>query len=121
MKRKASIGGFLVVLGGVLIGLPVLLTWRVYHQERLDYALIAAIKRHDLSLALALLKQGADGNARDMGDKPSSFQQAFADFCDKILHRSASTDQADSPTALLLFLQQYLPQGVDPPLLSPQQ
>ena len=35
MKRKTSIVGFLALLVGICIGLPLLQTYRVYRQERL--------------------------------------------------------------------------------------
>jgi ankyrin repeat protein len=57
----------LVFLGLVclLVAALAVLTWRVVQQERLDRALIAAVKRNDTRRVHGLLAQGADAQARD--------------------------------------------------------
>src|SRR5579871_3651438 len=51
----------------ILAALAVCLSWKVFtsvRQERLNHALIAAIKRNDSKTVLALLADGADPNSR---------------------------------------------------------
>jgi|SRR5579871_3536810 len=65
MKRKRlSLISASLLLAALIGGLA----WTVYaptHQERLNRALIAAIKKNDTKMALTLLAEGADPNARD--------------------------------------------------------
>lgn len=53
------LGWMFITLGG--LGL---LTWHQVRQERLNRALMAAVKRNDTLAARKLLREGADGNAR---------------------------------------------------------
>src|SRR5579862_7906409 len=50
-----------------IAAVPVWLTWRQIRQDRLNQALIAAVKRSDASVVIRLLQQGADA---DTIDKP---------------------------------------------------
>lgn len=66
-RRKRAV----IYLLGLLLALAAVPAWLFYaqvRQDRLDRALIAAIKRNDTSAVLSLLNQGADANARDLPD-----------------------------------------------------
>src|SRR5437773_1880504 len=52
-----------LVLLVTLFGVPAWVTWRAVRQERLDSALIAAIKHNDTQAVVYLLRHGADVNA----------------------------------------------------------
>ncbi len=79
----------------ILIAVPLGLTWREVRQERLNQALIAAIKRNDTNSVTSLLEQGADANTRDdPGRKISIWQRLM----NQLQGRSSVT--ADAPTAL---------------------
>jgi len=65
-SRKKLMG--VVILFSVLVpfGVAVKKVYRELRQPELNSALIAAIKRNDTVLVMALLGQGADANARDL-------------------------------------------------------
>src|SRR5579871_4676120 len=122
MKKRRTL---ILTLSALLCVFCVFFAYLIHapRQAQLDHALIAAIKRNDIPSALSLLKQGADSNARDTGDKPPSFQQALADMGDRILYRSDSANRANPPTALILFLKLHIPYAYYdiPPPLSPSE
>ena len=65
-----------------LLLLPVLAcsvwyAWQV-RQQRLDRALIQAIKKNDTPAAIALLDRGADANATDKFDTPITLKSLLA-------------------------------------------
>ena len=81
MRKIIQRSGFIVLI--VLILCVVGLAWHVYQdvrQERLDRALIAAIKRPKSAEVLSLLAQGADPNSREMGGQPLTFVQSLKDL-----------------------------------------
>jgi len=86
--------------------LPVLVSsvwyWRQVRQQRLDHALIEAIKKNDTSAAIALLNQGADANATDRPYTPVTFQSALADFWNRMKGKKPQEDTTFYPPALLL-------------------
>ena len=62
-KRRALLLPLLVFL--LIVGIPTGYVMREYRRERLHRDLIVAIKADDTNRALAALKSGADGNARE--------------------------------------------------------
>ena len=89
-----------------LIVLPVLVTtvWygRQVRQQRLDHALIAAIKKNDTAGAIALLDQGADANATDKPETPLTFKNLLADFWNRIKGNKPPKETNLSTPAILL-------------------
>jgi ankyrin repeat protein len=77
-KKRTLLFTFLLL--AVLIGLPVWSIYRQVRQERLNHALIAAIKHNDPEQVFSLLAAGADSNTWDRGDKPISFPQVLSGF-----------------------------------------
>ncbi len=67
------------------------LTYRQYRQQQLDHDLIAAIKRNDVTAALAYLRRGADPNARDSAQSGNVWQILRRLF----LHSHASAEQGE--------------------------
>ncbi len=101
MRRKKAVGRLLLLLLIGLISVPCWLTYRQMRQDKLDRALIAAIKRGDTPAAITLLAHGADANAHDEPDrKPASLWQLLMDA---LHHRHAAP--ATEPTALLVMLE----------------
>src|SRR5579884_2189473 len=93
-KRNGLIA--LLFLAALVAGLG----WTVYapvKQERLNHALIAAIKRNDTKTALALLAEGADPNSRDEPPQHLSFWRLLWDRL-----RGKRPAPSSAPTALLL-------------------
>ncbi len=102
MKHRRS-GRILLLLFllVVLIGVPVWQAMRLIRQERLNRALIAAIKKNQVQVALALLNAGADPNARDAPpDRRSVWQQVWDS-----LHGRHDSSRENAPTALLVLLE----------------
>src|SRR5215472_2426515 len=64
--RQRKIGWILLVLLLLPIFAFSIWYWRQLRQQRLDHALIEAIKRNDTPRAIAMLNEGADANARDV-------------------------------------------------------
>src|SRR5690349_12697348 len=74
--------------------------WLIYapvRQERLNRALIAAIKKNDTKVALALLADGADPNAREVPPQHLSFWRLLWDRL-----RGKRFAPSTAPTALLV-------------------
>jgi hypothetical protein len=67
MKKRRRAIGIIILALFVMIGMPSVLIWRQYRQERLNRNLIAAIKRVDAEAVDTLLQQGASANATDRG------------------------------------------------------
>ncbi len=82
-----------------MFGIPGYLTYRVVRQERLNAALIRAIKSGKTSLALAALQNGADANSRDVN---KDFRPQWKIMWDMMHGRRAP--RSSRPTALSLFL-----------------
>jgi hypothetical protein len=76
-KRRAFAASLCLLL--VLASLPMLLTHRAARQERLDAALIAAVKERNASQVASLLEQGADPDAREAFADSRPFWQAWLD------------------------------------------
>jgi uncharacterized protein len=107
MKRKRlhKRGWILLLPLLLVIGCtPVWQTYRVVQQQRLNYALIVAVKRSDIPAVTTLLKQGADANARDLLPDPRSFWHHLMDD----LRGKYSPTVPLAPTALLLVLERYV-------------
>jgi len=97
MRRKRF---NLIVTLSVLVALVAGLGWMIYtpvRQERVNRALIAAIKKNDTKTALALLNEGADPNARDM---PPQHLSLWRLLLDRLRGKQPAPSQA--PTALML-------------------
>jgi ankyrin repeat protein len=100
MKRKAS----LIVLI-LLIGIPIGLMLNALHREQASRNLLQAIKNHDVSAALAALKNGADPNTSDHSmDKKHSFREETMLLLSHLIHPSVQSDPETHPTAILLLL-----------------
>ena len=97
LSRSKRIGLIFLSLLAVLLGSLVWLTYREVRQEKLNRALIAAIKHNDTSAALTLLAEGADPNSRDEPPQHISLRRLILD---KLRNRRAAPSTA--PTALLL-------------------
>jgi|SRR5579884_836858 len=99
MRRKRLSLIIALLLLALLVGG---LGWQVYatvRQERLNHALIAAIEQNNPRLALELLKQGADPNAKAVTDKSQPLWQLL---WNALWHRK----QAQSgPCALMLSVE----------------
>src|SRR5579871_1883091 len=99
MKRKRlSLISASLLLAALIGGLA----WTVYaptHQERLNRALIAAIKKNDTKMALTLLAEGADPNARD---EPPQHLSLWRLLWDRLRGKHPAPSKA--PTALLVAL-----------------
>src|SRR5438128_1807657 len=94
-RRTRSILCYLVLI--IIVGLPVLLTWRAVRQERLDRALIAAVVKDDAPAVVSLLAQGADANARDLPPDTRSFWRQMLDRL-----RGRDNQQPSAQSALFL-------------------
>ena len=85
----------------ILMLVPVCLTafavYRQQRQERLDHALIAAVKANDANAAIALLKQGADPNAHDKVHPAAPFWQRIV-----AVIRGSKSKPSTAPTPLML-------------------
>ncbi len=86
--------------------LPVLLfgLWfrREVKQQQLDRALIQAIKKNEISTALALLNQGADSNTVDRPYRPVTFSGLLRDFLNCLRGKRPPPDTKEYPSALKL-------------------
>ena len=89
---------------------------RVGHQNRLNQALIVAVKKNDAAKAIALLANGADSNARDIpvANADTSIWQKLLDTL-----KGRHLQPAHGPTALVIALDMdiyrkdsFLPQNV---------
>lgn len=79
------------------------LAWRVFavmHQDRLNRALIAAVKKSDTRAVLSLLDHGANPNARDEPDKHLSLWQRLLSWFPGRRHPASF-----APTALALAVE----------------
>ncbi len=95
----------ITVLIAVLV-LPALafggwLSWQI-RQQRLDHALIEAIKKRDTPTAIRLLDQGADPNAKDRPYKRITLKRLLADFWNKMKGNKPPLNGAEYRPALLL-------------------
>src|SRR5688500_4268504 len=81
MIRPRGKSTILVLLGSVIVltGIPLWLTWCQVRQERLNNALLSAIKRSDVPSVLSLLEQGADPNAREQPVSRRTFWQLLSE------------------------------------------
>src|SRR5438067_2015313 len=96
MNRRTRLVLSSLVLLLVLLGIP---AWLAVRQERLDRALIAAIRKMNLQAALEALNAGADPNSRDLSSKMPSYWQVLLDSL-----RRKHPDDSSANTALLLAL-----------------
>src|SRR5579872_6217180 len=101
MKRGAT-RPFRVLLTFVLLILVVLPVWQTYRrlrQQRLDHALITAIKMNNTAEAISLLAEGANANTQDT---PPDTRPLWLQFWDSLpgKHRPL----ASGPSALLVAM-----------------
>jgi ankyrin repeat protein len=89
-----------LLLLAVLVGVPALLTWRAVRQERLDRALITAVKQKKADTVVLLLRQGADPNAGEHSEGVVSVRQAFQSLILRLRHRNTKPGQ-ERNTALM--------------------
>lgn len=86
--------------------IPVLLfgIWfnRQVRQQRLDHALIEAIKKNDTQTAIALLDQGADANATDKPYTSVRLGNALAGFWNGLRGNRLTQENTVYPSALLV-------------------
>ena len=86
--------------------LPVLFTsvwcWRQAMQQRLDHALIEAIKRNDTPRAIALLDRGADANATDKPYQAITLRRLLDDFWNRLKGKTPGKEEEQPETALLM-------------------
>src|SRR5207249_1278615 len=75
---------------------------RQIRQQRLDRALIAAIKHNRIPTAIALLDAGADANTVDKPRKPITWKSLLADFGSRFHGYVPPKETEYYPPALLL-------------------
>jgi ankyrin repeat protein len=89
-----------------LFVLPVLFTsiwyWSQVRQQRLDHALIEAIKRNDTPRAIALLDRGADADATDKPYQPITPKRMLDDFWNRLKRKMPQKEEEPPETALLM-------------------
>lgn len=114
MKTRRRL--LLFLLGSALLAciiLSALSLDRQFRQDRLDRALIKAVKDLDAPAVERLLAEGASANARDTGEPPLTLleviEQAIARLQDKAV--SPSVENPDSALALLLKDDRIFTQG----------
>src|SRR5213079_3408287 len=95
MRRRGVVIGLLLLM--VLAGVPGWLLWRTYHQQRLDHALIAAIKKDDTPGILSALNAGADANAFADNNTPPSFRSILIDFWNRVVHKKPNAPNKFRP------------------------
>jgi ankyrin repeat protein len=122
---------FTFLLLTVLIGLAVWSMYRQVRQERLNRDLIAAVKKNNTAMAVALLNAGANPNAQDKGDASVSARQVMMNWFNrlrgrkstkKIFYRSALTIAWDirdrdvwaTPPEHAALVTDLLERGADP-------
>jgi ankyrin repeat protein len=93
-NKKAKL--LILVLPLVLVLLFAFLTWREVRQSRLNHALIVALQRGEIDRMAALLRQGADPNARNTPAPALTWHMLL----DRWLRRSKAPDAED--TALII-------------------
>jgi ankyrin repeat protein len=91
----------LLALPVILIGVLVWQIGRLRNQERLNFALITAIKTDDMQDALVLLREGADPNAKDIHLGSRTIWQWLWNR----LRGQPVNPTANPPTTLLILLQ----------------
>src|SRR5437899_2955532 len=98
-KRSIWILLALLVLPALTFGI-----WyeRQVKQQRLDRALIEAIKMQDTPTAIALLDQGADANATDKPVTRITLKGLLADYWNRLKGNKPPKDTKYYPSALLL-------------------
>ncbi len=112
-KRKVKSS---VLLAGVLLlaAVPCVLIGRMARQEKLNQALMAAIKQTNVEKVRILLKQGADPNARFRQQTGSLWQVVWR----QLRHGGATPASDTAPNAIQYTLQNYMeyyiPDGPQP-------
>lgn len=104
MNRKRRKLLLLFVLLLLLVGLPAWWLNREIQQERLNTALIAAIKANDTNAALQALERGADANAKDLGGSNPSLGDYLRQFWNRLSRRHAQDRDTRRPTAIQVLL-----------------
>ena len=61
MQKRVCIRFAFLTLWLLLLTVPVFIVWQAWNQEKLDQALIAAIKHNDPVAVQSSLEHGADG------------------------------------------------------------
>src|ERR1043166_2029675 len=78
--------------------------YRQARQQRLDHALIEAIKKNDTKAAIALLDQGADANTTAKPYHQVTFKSLLVDFWNKINGNVPVQSTSPFPSALILTI-----------------
>jgi hypothetical protein len=103
-----SLRKHLTCLVMALVLLPVLAScvWyaRQSRQQRLDHALIEAIKKSDTQTAIALLDAGADANATDKPVRQQPVAQILFDCWDRLRGKKPPADAKPYDPAILVLL-----------------
>src|ERR1043166_749336 len=108
MKRSNDktwrIGSFLLFLAAVILPVLSFSVWysRQERQQRLDHALIEAIKKNDTMTAIALLDEGADANATDKPYNPLSIRNLLMNFWACFQRKESKPEEKAYTPALLL-------------------
>ena len=102
-RGRSAVLGLLLL---VIVVVPVWRTWREFKQERLNVALIRAIKRTDSVAAVGVLEAGAIANFRDNGTLDLSFWQWL-----RMYFSPRPSIVLPTPTALEVAL--YVPLDLD--------
>jgi ankyrin repeat protein len=116
-----------ILLALVLLPILIFCLWygRQVRQQRLDHALIVAIKKNDTPTAIAMLNQGADANATDKPHLSPTLTAMLADLWHRIRHHPPEQARPYHPALLLSLGSDWLPfdwqpfdrEGDDPPEL----
>src|SRR5262249_12410025 len=100
-RRSVSFWIFLIVVLISVVGM-VFWYWQQVRQQRLDHALIEAIKKEDTKTAIALLDAGADANATDKPYKPMTWNRMLADLWNKLQGKKPAIETQVYESALVL-------------------
>jgi hypothetical protein len=106
-SRRKLVGLFLVV--ALLLGVPALFVARQMRQEYLDVGLLRSIRENEPREAVALLKQGANPNVRELPVDTRSFWQRLLALL--IPSQRTATTYTPTPLATLcedLYLSPYV-------------
>ena len=92
----------LSIAAALFVGFAFLSIWLQIRQDRLNVALITAIKNRQADQAINLLDQGADANATDTHHPAVTIRQILSDFVATMRGRRATHKHPEGPSALLL-------------------
>lgn len=104
--KRLTLAAFVFL--GMLIAIPIVLTWRAVQREQLNRALIVAVENNETPAVIALLKQGADPNTRTQPPQQVSLWRLLLD---QLSGRRRQSPAPASPTCLILALLPYRTDG----------